>query len=146
MLNIEKFEDELINMGVINPKIMIGFSKDGKLLNCRFAKCSDCKEILMAQLNISKEEYYKESCRKNILKWLLSEYKEPEVDWSKVKVDTPIYVRDNENSPWLPRHFARYENGKVYVWYGGSTSFTENENFSCKYAKLAESEEWENDN
>ena len=31
MLNIEKFEDELINMGVINPKIMIGFSKDGKL-------------------------------------------------------------------------------------------------------------------
>ena len=37
MLNIEKFEDELINMGVINPKIMIGFSKDGKLLNCRFA-------------------------------------------------------------------------------------------------------------
>ena len=44
MLNIEKFEDELITMGVINPKIMIGFSKDGKLLNCRFAKCSDCKE------------------------------------------------------------------------------------------------------
>ena len=72
--------------------------------------------------------------------WLKQEYVE-QVDWSKVKVDTPIYVRDNENSPWLPRHFARYENGKVYVWYGGSTSFTENEDFSCNYAKLAESEE-----
>lgn len=144
MLNIEKFEDELINMGVINPKIMIGFSKDGKLLNCRFAKCSDCKEILMAQLNISKEEYYKESCRKNILKWLLSEYKEPEVDWSKVKVDTPILVRENEDEEWNKRYFAKFEYGIVYYWGGGTTSWTaDGEEDVCyrKYAKLAESEE-----
>lgn len=143
MLNIEKFEDELINMGVINPKIMISFSKDGKLLNCRFAKCSDCKEILMAQLNISKEEYYKESCRKNILKWLLSEYKEPEVDWSKVKVDTPILVRNTEKEEWQKRHFARFKNGKVYAWYDGLTSWStagEDDVNSWKYAKLAESE------
>lgn len=144
MLNIEKFEDELINMGVINPKIMIGFSKDGKLLNCRFAKCSDCKEILMAQLNISKEEYYKESCRKNILKWLLSEYKEPEVDWSKVKVDTPILVRDYESSKWVKRYFSEYRSGEVYAWKYGATSWTANNEYavrSWKYAKLAESEE-----
>lgn len=144
MLNIEKFEDELINMGVINPKIMIGFSKDGKLLNCRFAKCSDCKEILMAQLNISKEEYYKESCRKNILKWLLSEYKEPEIDWSKVKVDTPILVKDILKSEWIKRYFAKYENGRVYVWKEGKTSWSavnELDVNSWKYAKLAESEE-----
>ena len=25
--------------------------------------------------------------------WFLEEYKEPEVDWSKVEVDTPILVR-----------------------------------------------------
>lgn len=144
MLNIEKFEDELINMGVINPKIMIGFSKDGKLLNCRFAKCSDCKEILMAQLNISKEEYYKESCRKNILKWLLSEYKEPEVDWSKVKVDTPILVRDYEGSEWIKRYFAKFADGIVYTWQGGTTSWTASGEYnviSWKHAKLAESEE-----
>lgn len=144
MLNIEKFEDELINMGVINPKIMIGFSKDGKLLNCRFAKCSDCKEILMAQLNISKEEYYKESCRKNILKWLLSEYKEPEIDWSKVKVDTPILVRNNEDKEWVNRYFAKFANGKVYAWVSGATSWTVDDEYDVtfwKYAKLAESEE-----
>lgn len=144
MLNIEKFEDELINMGVINPKIMIGFSKDGKLLNCRFAKCSDCKEILMAQLNISKEEYYKESCRKNILKWLLSEYKEPEIDWSKVEVDTPILVRESEQNPWLKRYFAKFKDGKVYAWDSGKTSWSieDKTGMLCwKYAKLAESEE-----
>lgn len=143
MLNIEKFYDELVNMGVINPKIMIDFSKDGKLLNCRFAKCSDCKEILMAQLNISKEEYYKESCRKNILKWLLSEYKEPEIDWSKVEVDTPILVRNTEKEEWQKRHFARFKNGKVYAWKYGATSWTANNEYAVsfwKYAKLAESE------
>lgn len=146
MLNIEKFEDELINMGVINPKIRIGFSKDGKLLNCRFAKCSDCKEILMAQLNISKEEYYKESCRKNILKWLLSEYKEPEIDWSKVEVDTPILIRDYESSEWTKRYFAKFVDGKVYAWKNGATSWSANGEWdvtSWNYAKLAENEEWE---
>jgi hypothetical protein len=142
MLNIEKFYDELINMGVINPKIMIGFSKDGKLLNCRFAKCSDCKEILMAQLNISKEEYYKESCRKNILKWLLSEYKEPEIDWSKVKVDTPILVKRSKEAEWERRYFAKFEDGKVYAWQVGATSWTADSKLNpWNYAKLAESEE-----
>lgn len=144
MLNIEKFEDELINMGVINPKIMIGFSKNGKLLNCRFAKCSDCKEILMAQLNISNEEYCKESCRKNILKWLLSEYKEPEIDWSKVKVDTPILVKRSKEAEWERRYFAKFVDGKVYAWMGGATSWTADSEYRMnfwEYAKLAESEE-----
>ena len=141
MLNIEKFEDELINMGVINPKIMIGFSKDGKLLNCRFAKCSDCKEILIAQLNISKEEYYKESCRKNILKWLLSEYKEPEVDWSQVKVYTHIMVKNTEDGEWTNRYFAKFEDGIVYTWGGGTTSWTARGESPWDCAKLAESEE-----
>ena len=40
--------------------------------------------------------------------WLLEEYEEPEVDWSKVEVDTPILVRDFEGSDWFRRHFAKY--------------------------------------
>ena len=142
MLNIEKYKDELVEMGAIDLKIMLGFSKDGKLINCNFAKCGDCKKILMAQSNISKEEFYKEACRKNMLKWLFSEYKEPEVDWSKVKVDTPILVKDYEGSEWIKRYFAKFADGKVYAWLGGVTSWTANSNMSSwKYAKLAESEE-----
>lgn len=76
MLNIEKYKHELIEMGAIDLEIMLGFSKDGKLINCNFTKCGDCKKILMAQSDISEEEFYKESCRKNILKWLFSECKE----------------------------------------------------------------------
>ena len=67
--------------------------------------------------------------------------KKPEIDWSKVKIDTPILVRDNEDSKWLERYFAKYENGKVYAWLGETTSYDACGVAKWKYAKLAESEE-----
>lgn len=67
--------------------------------------------------------------------------KKPEIDWSKVKVDTPILVRDNEDSKWLERYFAKYENGLVYAWLGENTSYDTCSAAKWKYAKLAESEE-----
>ena len=67
--------------------------------------------------------------------------KKPEVDWSKVKVDTPILVRDNKESKWLERYFAKFEDGKVYAWLGENTSYTTCGAAKWKYAKLAESEE-----
>ena len=74
--------------------------------------------------------------------WLLEDYEEPEVDWSKVEVDTPILVRDFEGSDWFRRHFAKYENGTVYAWDGGDTSWSGVDVMTdWKYAKLAESEE-----
>ena len=77
--------------------------------------------------------------------WLMSEYtepEEPEVDWSKVEVDTPILVRDFEGSDWFRRHFAKYENGTVYAWDGGDTSWSGGDIMTMwKHAKLAESEE-----
>lgn len=76
--------------------------------------------------------------------WLLEDYKEPEVDWGKVEVDTPILVKEFEDEAWGRRHFARYENGIVYVWNCGHTSWTAFDNSDVtvwKYAKLAESEE-----
>ena len=75
--------------------------------------------------------------------WLLEEYKEPEeleIDWSKIKVDTPILVRQGKNGKWLERHFAKYENGDVYAWIDGQTSWTGADNIKWKYAKLAENE------
>ena len=73
--------------------------------------------------------------------WLMKEYEEPQVDWSKVEVDTPILVRQGNNETWLERHFANYENGDVYAWVDGQTSWTGEGKIKWKYAKLAESEE-----
>ena len=77
--------------------------------------------------------------------WLLEEYEEPkkpETDWSNVEVDTPILVRDDRaTASWFRRYFAKYEDGKVYAWDGGKTSWNKDCMTSWKYAKLAESEE-----
>ena len=85
-----------------------------------------------------------EQCKMLQIVWLMEEYKEPETDWSKVEVDTPILVRYSEDGDekWIRRHFAKYENGKVYAWFDGCTSWsTEGHMVIWNYAKLAESEE-----
>ena len=72
---------------------------------------------------------------------LVEDQKEPEIDWSKIKVDTPILVRDNKDNKWLKRYFAKYEDGLVYAWLGENTSYTACGVAKWKYAKLEESEE-----
>lgn len=68
------------------------------------------------------------------------EYKEPKVDWSKVPVDAKIldfYIENN----WVQRHFAKYENGIVYVWNFGRTSWSAEDKYDyypVKNAKLVE--------
>lgn len=71
---------------------------------------------------------------------LAEDEKEPEVDWGKIKVDTPILVRQGKNGKWLERHFAKYENGDVYAWVDGQTSWTGADEIKWKYSKLAEDE------
>ena len=96
--------------------------------------------------NILKSEYCDldcTRCRMLQVLWLLEDYKEPEVDWSKVEVDTPILVRDREDAtiPWVRRYFAEYDGKFVYAWDGRCTSWSEEYTTGWKYAKLAETEE-----
>ena len=133
MLNIEKYKDKLIELGVIDiNKLAI---KDGVPYRCSGDSCDDC------DFKNSKNGCYIYGCSE----WLFLEYEEPEVDWSKVKVDTPILVKYFETSnKWFKRYFAKYENGKVYAWDDGMTSWTangeEDDTTSWDYVKLAESE------
>ena len=69
---------------------------------------------------------------------------EPEVDWSKVEVDTPILVKDLRDDDWERRYFAWYEEEEIYAWSGGATSWSVKNQAQArdwKYAKLAEVEE-----
>ncbi len=131
MLNIEKYKDKLIELEVIDVGNLA--IEKGKPRICKTTACRDC---IFCNNNT-------DSCEKLAVEWLFSEYEEPEVDWSKVKVDTPILVKDTEEGEWRKRHFARFKNGKVYAWHDGLTSWSaigECEH-GWKYAKLAESEE-----
>lgn len=120
MKNYEKYEDEVRKFKDGNfceefviPHIL-------KSDSCAYLSCSDCG-------------------RRQML-WFIEEYEEPEIDWSQVEVDTPILVKYTESAKWKKRHFAKYENGLVYAWNNGETSWTTVAMTDWKYAKLAEDE------
>ena len=47
-----------------------------------------------------------------------------EIDWTKVAIDTKVWVRDFDDAEWLPRHYAGYSNGLYCAYPKGYTSFT----------------------
>lgn len=120
MKNYEKYEDEIRNYessdsfcnGFVKPYIL-------KSDHCNGTDCTKCRMLQAI--------------------WLLKDYEEPEVDWSKVTVDTPILVRNSEDEEWRKRYFAKYDKyGLVYTWRSGRTSWTEEDLSVWSHAKLAE--------
>lgn len=63
------------------------------------------------------------------------------IDWSKVKVDTPILVKGDYDDKWEKVYFAKYEDEMIYAWNNGRTSFSarnKDDTFIWDRAKLAE--------
>jgi hypothetical protein len=54
----------------------------------------------------------------------LVEGAEDPTDWSKVAVDTPIWVQSHGSAIWRTRHFAGVQDNAVLVWDNGRTSHT----------------------
>ena len=133
MLNIEKYKEMLVVEDIISPDKLALVQGQPRI----------CKYDIMCDECLFNNHSF--SCSYDAINWLFSEYKEEkEIDWSKVKVDTPILVRDFEKAAWERRYFAGFKDGEVYAWNGGLTSWTaDDEKNVCiwKYAKLAESEE-----
>lgn len=48
------------------------------------------------------------------------------VDWSTIKVDTPVLVQDTSDNVWYKRYFAKYENNTVYTFPYGATQWSSN--------------------
>lgn len=91
---------------------------------------------------------YCQACAKMFAFWLDEEYVEPpkpEVDWSKVPVDTLVRVQYDKSNKWILRYFKGYEHGAVapYVtWVSGTTSATSGGlEEHWKYCELVEEED-----
>ncbi len=134
MLNREKYAKEIIEIACNGGNIAV---VNGKLENCRKTQCNEC--------NFNGGTI--RDCEIKTRKWANSEYVEPiepQVDWSRVPVDTPILVRnEGVGKEWEKRYFARYIDGKVCAWPSGATSWSNGTVAVSKwdYAKLAESED-----
>lgn len=88
-------------------------------------------------------------CRAVFALWLDEEYTEPpkpEVDWSKVPVDTLVRVRDNDDEEWVLQYFKGIDENsetlKYMTWTYGATSVTAQGNIThWMYCELVEDED-----
>ena len=111
MLNKEKYAKEILDIVCqddVNPAVI-----DNIPVNCLGTECHRC-------------QFYDTYCVRAFVKWANSEYKEREIDWSKVPVDTPIYVWDDNDSKTYKRHFAGYNqvNNMIFAFDNGGTSWS----------------------
>ena len=113
MLNKEKYAKEILD--IVCSGNVVG-KRNGHLCPCANIHCSNC-EFNKCDTSICNEEF---------TKWANSEYKEPEIDWNKVPVDTPIYVWDNNDNRTYKRHFAGYNkvNNMIIAFDNGGTSWS----------------------
>lgn len=109
MTNEEFYKDELkVIMKRVTKDLLIdqiAVNKQGQPKCCITQSCDDC--IFNGHCTLVAKR-----------QWLEKEYVEPEqqVDWSKVKVDTPILVKRSKEAEWERRYFAKFVDGKVYAW------------------------------
>lgn len=131
MTNREKYAEQILDIACIGELLAIG-KNTMKLVSCADILCEDC------YFGMDVDKKCGDACKE----WCESEYVEPQIDWIKVPVDTPILVRDSQDDEWLHRHFARFEDGVVYALDNGKTSWSllslDKVDWNWKYAKLAE--------
>ena len=138
MLNKEKYAKELLDI-VCNTGEIPAVVND-KPCSCEETKCENCN-------------FYNCFCSDSFIEWANSECVECEIDWTKVPVDTPVYVKDFLSGRWNKRHFYRFDvNSKLYYcYYEGQTSWSSegDEIYThweqCKLAEGVDCSEWYKD-
>lgn len=113
MTNRERYAEKILDIAVTGNSIAI--DKCGNLHKCNELRCDNCTFGDLGNCR---------SCHEKVKEWSEQEYVKPPVDWSKVPVDTKVFVRDSDGGFWCPRYFARFENGKIVTWKYGATSFS----------------------
>jgi hypothetical protein len=138
MTNYEKYKTEIDI--ILDKNTFVAVDRNtNKLATCRNLSCEDC--LFFRKHNDGT------NCDVNAFKWLVAEYKEPEIDWSKVPIDTPVLI-SGDGKEWYRRYFSGVdENGSPTVFCCGTTrwsskNYDENENtWNVNHIKLAEVEE-----
>ena len=131
MKNREKFAKEIVDIAC--SRYSIAFDKEAnKLTACKNTPCGKCAFYSSSS-----------SCEDKCKEWSESEYKELEVDWSKVPVDTPVLVSESMRGDWYNRYFSKYKDDTVYTYFSGATSWSSDYEGEkpWRYAKLANEED-----
>ena len=133
MKNREKYKNEVMDV----------IKMDGNI--CEFMIKHGVSQMFGKDMESFCGETECTSCTTALQLWLDEEYKEPEVDWSKVPVDTLVRVRDHERKDWNLRYFKGIDDSsseRFMAWECGATSVTaEGDYTNWKYCELVEDED-----
>ena len=135
--NREKYKNELMN----------AIKMDGN--TCGFVIKHEVSRMFGTEMESFCGETDCNACGTALQLWLDEEYIEPpkpEVDWSKVPVDTLVMVRDREEQEWTLRYFKGIEEegyiNRFQTWVDGATSKTAYCDYELwKYCELVEDED-----
>nr|DAG18847.1 MAG TPA: hypothetical protein [Caudoviricetes sp.] len=122
MLNKDKYKNVLLDFALDSLSIAV---VKGEPKSCICTQCDVCDLHGVAN-----------DCRIARHNWANSEYEE-KVDWTKVKKDTPVLVRNCQTDYWNRRYFAEFKDNHVYVYNDGCTSWSASRKDWWVYAKLS---------
>lgn len=133
MTNYEHYKEQIEWITRLGRRVAMN-ATTGEIVCCGDTNCNECLFQGSEDAN----------CSQKAFKWADEEYKEPEVDWTKVPIDAPVLVSDAGVNCWSRRYFAGVsKQGEPLVYPNGKTSWS-SESFhrpeTWSYIKLAEAE------
>lgn len=135
MKNQKYYEKEILQIAIHGQAVAVHKDKLEPMV-CAKEHCKDC-------LNCGTNGRCKDKEKTVILNWMEQEYIDPaeRIDWSKIAIDTPILVRNDEDSIWERGYFAGIGKDGIFVYPNGTTNFTqstrEGKPVVYKHARLA---------
>lgn len=127
MTNYEHYKEQIEWITRLGRRVAMN-ATTGEIVCCGDTHCNEC---LFQGSEVA-------NCSQKAFKWADEEYKEPEIDWSKVAVDTPVLVSD-DGVNWERRYFVRKSAEAMFCVYSkGATSWSTDGYVAWyRYAKLA---------
>ena len=128
MTNYEHYKEQIERIARLGRRVAMKVTTD-EIVCCGDINCNEC---LFQGSDVA-------NCSQKAFKWADEEYKESEVDWSKVPVDTPVLVSD-DGVNWERRYFVRKSAEAMFgVYMCGATSWSADGYVVWyRHAKLAE--------
>ena len=131
MTNYEHYKEQIEWITRLGRRVAMN-ATTGEIVCCADINCDECLFRGSEDAN----------CSQKAFEWAEEEYKESEIDWSKVPIDTAVLI-SVDNEKWFNRYFAGVnEKGQPTVFCYGATQWSNGYKEPChfKYIKLAEVE------
>jgi hypothetical protein len=138
MKNKEYWHNRIFDLAIEGKSIALD-KRTGSVVSCESIGCGNCSFY---------KEYIGQSCGDEVKEWAEAEYKAPHKIDPRINASTPVDTKilvSLDGKDWYERHFAKFDNDKVFAYDNGRTSWTVSGfcAMGWEYAKLPDGSEGE---